>query len=83
MKTTVTSDYLEVKLTGFPNLTDSSPVKEDVYTGTVLGIGYDAQIKLGDLTGRSIIFSKVHKLTVSSAEYHYYVHKNAVLSIIE
>lgn len=41
MKIIVILDYLEVKLIGFLNLIDFFFVKEDVYIGIVLGIGYD------------------------------------------
>lgn len=82
MKTDVMPDYLEVKLTGSPNIADASFVKEDLYTGTVLAQGLNS-ISLGDLLGRAIVFAKVHKIVVSSSESHYYVHKNAVLAVVE
>lgn len=82
MKTDVMPDYLEVKLTGNPNAADTSAVPEDLYTGTVIAQGTN-MTAFPALTGRSIIFAKVHKIVVSSAESHYYVHKNAVIAVVE
>lgn len=82
MKTDVLPDYLEVKLTGHPNGV-AADVPEDLYTGSVLDVSAAAPYAVANLLGRTIVFSKVHRIIVNSAESKYYVHKNAVIAVVE
>jgi len=79
MQTKVTTDYLEVDLTGSPEndkrvWKDQNFVQENIFTGKVLDSTNPNEI------GKDILFARVFKLIVSPTETKFFTHRNAVMA---